>query len=482
MNIKVIFYFLGWVLNIEALLMLLPCAVSLIYGDGQLLSFLIVMVLCVGIGWFTTHKRPANMVFYAKEGFVAVALIWVVLSFFGALPFCVSGQIPSMTDALFETISGFTTTGASILTNVEGLSPSMLMWRSFTHWVGGMGVLVFILAVLPLAGGGYAMHIMRAESPGPSVGKLAPKVKTTAKILYSIYLAMTVLQVVLLLMGGMPLFDALATSFGTAGTGGFGIKNSSIAYYDSYYLQGVVTVFMILFGVNFNVYYLLLVRQYREAFSCEEARAYLAIIAAAVVMITLNIRGSFKSLFDAFHHAAFQVASIITTTGFSTVDFDVWPWFSKTVLVGLMFIGACAGSTGGGMKVSRILIWLKSVKSELAALIHPRSVKVLKLEKKALDSQTMRSVNNYFIAYFFIFAVSVLIVSLDNFDFTSTFTAVAATFNNIGPGLGAVGPAANFSELSVLSKYVLMFDMLAGRLEIFPMLILFSPSTWRRGW
>lgn len=482
MNIKIILYFLGWVLNIEALLMLLPCGVSLIYGDGQLFSFLIVMAFCAAIGWFTTHRRPENMVFYAKEGFVAVALIWVVLSFFGALPFRVSGEIPSMTDALFETISGFTTTGASILNNVEGLSPSMLMWRSFTHWVGGMGVLVFILAILPLAGGGYAMHIMRAESPGPSVGKLAPKVKDTAKILYVIYLSMTLLQVVLLLLGGMPLFDSLATSFGTAGTGGFGIKNSSIAYYDSYYLQGVVTVFMILFGVNFNVYYLLRIKHFKDAFSCEEARAYIGIIAVSVVLITFNIRGAFGNLFEAFHHAAFQVGSIITTTGFSTVDFDTWPEFSKTLLVGLMFVGACAGSTGGGMKVSRIMIWLKSVKSELSALIHPRSVKVLKLEQKALDSGVMRSVNNYFIAYFFIFAASVLIVSLDNFGFTTTFTAVAATFNNIGPGLAGVGPACNFSQLSVLSKYVLMFDMLAGRLEIFPMLILFSPSTWRKGW
>ena len=482
MNIKIILYFLGWVLNIEALLMILPCMVSLIYGDGQFLSFLAVMVLCGIIGWFTTHRRPSNIVFYAKEGFVAVALIWVVLSFFGALPFWISGEIPSLTDALFETISGFTTTGASILNNVEGLSPSMLMWRSFTHWVGGMGVLVFILAVLPLAGGGYTMHIMRAESPGPSVGKLAPKVKTTAKILYGIYLAMTMLQVILLLLGGMPFFDSLATSFGTAGTGGFGIKNSSIAFYDSYYLQGVVTVFMILFGVNFNVYYLLLVRQFKDAFSCEEARTYLLIIAAAVAAITLNIHHSFGSLFEAFHHAAFQVASIITTTGFSTVDFDVWPEFSKTILVGLMFIGACAGSTGGGMKVSRILIWLKSVKSELSALIHPRSVKVLKLEHKPLDAGVMRSVNNYFIAYFVIFSLSVLVVSLDNFDFTTTFTAVAATFNNIGPGLNAVGPACNFSQLSILSKYILMFDMLAGRLEIFPMLILFSPATWRKGW
>ncbi|MCI8983150.1 MAG: TrkH family potassium uptake protein [Hungatella sp.] len=482
MNIKIIFYFLGWVLNIEALLMLLPCVISLIYGDGQLYAFLVVMALCAVIGWLTTHKRPENTVFFAKEGFVAVALIWIVLSFFGALPFYVSREIPSMIDAMFETISGFTTTGASILNNVEGLSPSMLMWRSFTHWVGGMGVLVFILAILPLAGGGYAMHIMRAESPGPSVGKLAPKVKDTAKILYVIYLGLTLIEMVFLLLGGMPLFDSLATSFGTAGTGGFGIKNSSIAFYDSYYLQGVVTVFMILFGVNFNVYYLLLMKRFKDAFSCEEARTYLAIILGAVALITLNIRGAFGSLFAAFHHAAFQVGSIITTTGFSTVDFDTWPQLSKTILVGLMFVGACAGSTGGGMKVSRMLIWLKSVKSELSALIHPRSVKVLKLEHKALDSGVMRSVNNYFIAYFFIFAGSVFIVSLDNFDFTTTFTAVAATFNNIGPGLAGVGPMCNFSHLSVLSKLVLMFDMLAGRLEIFPMLILFSPSTWRKGW
>lgn len=410
MNIGIIFYFLGWVLNIEALLMLLPCFVSLIYGDGRLGSFLAVMAVCGIIGWVTTHKRPNNTVFYAKEGFVAVALIWIVLSFFGALPFWISGEIPSLTDALFETISGFTTTGASILNNVEGLSPSMLMWRSFTHWVGGMGVLVFILAILPLAGGGYAMHIMRAESPGPSVGKLAPKVKTTAKILYIIYLVMTLIQVVLLLLGGMPLFDSLATSFGTAGTGGFGIKNNSIAFYDSYYLQGVVTVFMILFGVNFNVYYLLRVKKFKDAFSCEEARMYLGIILVSVLVITYNIRGMFGSVFEAFHHAAFQVGSIITTTGFSTVDFDTWPELSKTILIALMFVGACAGSTGGGMKVSRIMIWLKSVKSELSALIHPRSIKVLKLEGKALDSGLMRSINNYFIAYIFIFAASGLVV------------------------------------------------------------------------
>lgn len=471
---------MGWVLNIEALLMLLPCMVSLIYGDGLLKFFLIPMAMCVVIGWTASHKKPKDAVFYAREGFLVVSLTWVMLSFFGALPFWLSGEIPSMTDALFETISGFTTTGASILNEVEVLSPSLLMWRSFTHWVGGMGILVFILAILPLTGGGYNMHLMRAESPGPSVGKMTPKLRTTAKMLYIIYLIMTLTQVMLLLAGGMPLFDALATSFGTAGTGGFGVKNSSIAYYDSYYLQGVVTVFMILFGINFNVYYLFSVKKFKEGFRCEEARVYLGIIAVSIACITWNVRGMFPTLFDAFHHTAFQVGSIITTTGFSTVDFDTWPQFSKCILVGLMLIGACAGSTGGGMKVSRIVIWMKETKKEIAALLHPRSVKVLKMEGKVIGNDVVQSANAYFIAYFFIFAISVLLVSLDNFDFTTTFTAVAATFNNIGPGLGGVGPMSNFAGLSSLSKYVLMFDMLAGRLEIFPMLLLFAPSTWKR--
>ena len=418
------------------------------------------------------------MVFFAKEGFVSVALSWIVLSFFGAMPFYLSGEIPRFEDAMFEVISGFTTTGSSILTDVESLSQCMIMWRSFTHWIGGMGVLVFILSILPLAGG-YNMYIMKAESPGPSVGKLVPRVRSTAKILYTIYLFMTVLQIILLLIGGMPLFDSLAISFGTAGTGGFGIKNSSMAFYDSYYLQGVVTVFMILFGINFNVYHLLLTRHPKEAFRCEEARAYLGIITASVLFITFNIRGSFGSLFSAFHHAAFQVASIITTTGYSTVDFDLWPEFSKGILVALMFIGACAGSTGGGFKVSRVVILLKAVKKELGSLIHPRSVKVLKLDGKPIEHNVLRSINTFLCAYIVIFTFSVLIVSLDNFDFATNFTAVAATFNNIGPGLAGAGPLQNFSNFSALSKYVMMFDMLAGRLEVFPLLLIFAPSTWK---
>lgn len=479
MNVKIIKYFLGWVLNMEAILMLVPFATSLLYQDKNGFYFFICIICCGCLGIAATYKKPKNTVFYAREGFVAVSLSWVILSFFGALPFYLSREIPNFEDAMFETISGFTTTGASILSNVEGLSHSMLMWRSFTHWIGGMGVLVFVLAVLPLAGG-YNMHIMRAESPGPAVGKLVPKVRSTAKILYVIYFGMTVLEMVLLLIGGMPLFDAMTTSFGTAGTGGFGIKNSSIAFYDSYYLQGVITVFMILFGINFNVYYLFLIKKPKDAFRSEEARAYLGLILASVLLIGWNVRGYFPNVFDALHHASFQVASIITTTGFSTVDFNQWPQLSKTILVILMFVGACAGSTGGGMKVSRMLIGAKAALKELSFLIHPRSVKVLKLENKALEHSVIRSVNAYFIAYTVVFWLSVLLVSLDNMDFTTTFTSVAATLNNIGPGLNAVGPAGNFSEVSAFSKVVLMFDMLAGRLEIFPMLLLFSPATWRK--
>ena len=478
MNKKVIIYLMGWILNIEAVFMLLPCITAWIYRERSGFWFLAVMAVCGGIGLICTHKKPENMVFFAKEGFVSVALSWVVLSFFGALPFYLSGEIPRFEDAMFEVISGFTTAGTSILPDVESLSKCMIMWRSFTHWIGGMGVLVFILSILPLSGG-YNMYIMKAESPGPSVGKLVPRVRTTAKILYKIYLFMTVLQIILLMIGGMPFFDSLAISFGTAGTGGFGIKNNSMAFYESYYLQGVVTVFMILFGINFNVYHLFLTRHPKEAFRSEEARAYLGIIAVSVLLITINIRGGFGSLFSAFHHAAFQVASIITTTGYSTVDYDLWPEFSKGILVVLMFTGACAGSTSGGIKVSRILILLKAVKKELGSLIHPRSVKVLKLEGKPIEHNVLRSINTFFGAYIVIFIISVLIVSLDNFDFTTNFTAVAAAFNNIGPGLAGAGPARNFSHFSSLSKYVMMFDMLAGRLEIFPMLLIFAPSTWK---
>lgn len=423
-------------------------------------------------------KRPKQAVFYAKDGFVSVGLSWVVLSVMGALPFVISGSIPHPVDALFETVSGFTTTGSSILSDVEALPKCMLFWRSFTHWVGGMGVLVFMLTILPMSGG-YHMNLMRAESPGPSVERFVPTVKSTAKILYGIYICLSLLELLLLLVGKMPMFDALTLTFGTAGTGGFGIKNDSIGSYTTYQ-QTVITIFMILFGVNFNVYFLFLLKKIRQGLKNEELRAYLGIILGAILLITVNIAGKFGNPFLAFHHAAFQVGSIITTTGYSTVDFDTWPTFSKTVLVLLMFIGASAGSTGGGIKVSRIVILAKSVKKELKQYLHPHSISKIKMDGKPVEHEVVRSINVFLIAYLLIYAVSMLIVSLDNFDFTTTFTSVAATINNIGPGLDLVGPAANFGILSVPSKLVLVFDMLAGRLEIFPLLLLFVPDTWRK--
>lgn len=479
MNGSIIIYLLGWILNLEAAFMILPCIVAIIYQEWSGIYFLVSMALCGGIGIACTFRKPRNTVFYAKEGLVSVALGWILLSFFGSLPFYLSGEIPVFEDALFEVISGFTTTGSSILPDVEALSRCMIFWRSFTHWIGGMGVIVFMLAVLPVAGGGAAMHIMRAESPGPSVGKLVPRVRATAKILYKLYLFITVVMIVLLLLFGMPIFDTLCITFGTAGTGGFGILNSSCG--DCTHAQQlIITIFMILFGINFNVYYLLYIRKPKEAFKSEEARAYLGIIVLSIVLIAINVRHLFPSLYEAFHQAAFQVASIITTTGYATCDFDQWPEFSKTILVLLMLCGACAGSTGGGLKVSRVLIGIKEIRQEMRSLLHPQSVKVIRLEGKGIDPSTLRSANAFFVTYALIFALSLLIVSLDNFDFTTNFTAVAATFNNIGPGLSKVGPVCNWSGFSPLSKYVLMFDMLAGRLELFPPLLLFMPGTWKK--
>ena len=408
-----------------------------------------------------------------------MALGWIVMSIMGCLPFVFSGEIPFFFDALFEIISGFTTTGASILTDVEALSKCMLFWRSFSHWVGGMGVLVFILAILPLAGGEHNLQLMKAESPGPSVSKLVPRLRETAMMLYKIYLGMTVLMIVILAVSGMPLFDTLCLTFGTAGTGGFGVLNSSVAGYTTFQ-QAVITVFMMLFGVNFSFYFLLLYKKAKDAFSMEEVRWYFVIYFGAVLLITVNLAGQAGSVLEHFHHAAFQAASIMTTTGFSTVDFNLWPQLSKAVLLLLMFIGACAGSTGGGMKVSRIVVYMKSIKREMAALIHPRSVKVMKLEGKAVDSAMLRSIFSFLSAYLVIFVVSLLIVTLDGFDLETNFSAVAATFNNIGPGLGGVGPTSNFDGYSVLSKLFLSLDMLIGRLEIFPILLLFAPNTWKK--
>ena len=479
MNYSMIFFIIGWVFIIEAALMAPSALVAVLYSERSIWAFAAAIGLCLLLGVPLVRKQPANKVFYAKEGCVTVALSWIVMSLMGALPFVFSGVIPSIVDAMFETVSGFTTTGASILKDVEVLPRCMLFWRSFTHWIGGMGVLVFLLCLLPMSGGGYSMNLMKAESPGPSVSKLVPKVRSTAKLLYGLYVALSLLELALLLLGSMPLFDALCTTFGTAGTGGFGIKNSTIGEYSAY-IQSIVTIFMILFGINFNVYFLLYMRKPKEALRCEEAGWYLAIIAVSTLIITVFIRNSFPDLVTAFRHAAFQVGSIITTTGFSTVDFNVWPAVPRAILVLLMFIGACAGSTGGGIKVSRIVLLFRTMTREIGQIIHPHMVKKLKFEGRVVGQEVLRSVNAFMVAYVLIFAVSTLFVCLDGFDLVTSFTAVAATLNNIGPGLEMVGPIGNFSCFSDLSKIVLIFDMLAGRLEIFPLLVLFFRDTWKK--
>ena len=466
-------------LGVEAALLLVPVLVAVIYQEKCGIVFLIPIVILCLLFLMVGRKRPEHGQIYGKEGMVIVALAWILWSLFGAMPFTLSGYIPSYVDAFFETVSGFTTTGSSIIPDVEVLPHCLLFWRSFTHWIGGMGVLVFLLCLLPLTGSGYHMNLMKAESPGPSVTKLVPKVQSTAKILYGLYLFLTVLEFILLLVGRMPVFDSLCTAFGTAGTGGFGIKNDSFGSYSTY-LQSVVTVFMILFGINFNVYFLFYMKKPKEALRCEEARWYLGIIATSILVITFFVRDFFDSLFLAFHHVAFQVASIITTTGFATVDFNLWPTIPKTILVLLMFIGACAGSTGGGIKVSRVVLLFRSLTKELSQSLHPNQVRKIHFEGRAVEHVVLRSVNVFMAAYILIFAISVLLIGIDNFDLVTNFTAVAATLNNIGPGLELVGPAQNFGLFSNFSKLVLTFDMLAGRLELFPLLLLFYRGTWKR--
>lgn len=478
MNTSMISYTLGLVVKLEGFLLMLSALVGLIYWEKAGWSFVITIVLCLLIGFGLTRKKPESKVFYVKEGFVIVALSWIVLSLLGSLPFVLSGSIKNPIDAVFETVSGFTTTGASILAEVESLPRCIIFWRSFTHWIGGMGVLVFLLTILPMDGGSY-MNLMKAESPGPSVSRLVPTVKSTAKILYEIYIGMTILQIILLLLGKMPLFDALTLSFGTAGTGGFGIKNDSIAGYSGY-AQTVITIFMILFGVNFNVYFFLLMGKVKQAFQIEELRWYLFIIAASIAVITVDILGIHGGVRESLHHAAFQVGSIITTTGYSTVDFNVWPQLSRTILVMLMFVGACAGSTGGGIKVSRFIILLKSMRKELHQFLHPKSVQKIKMDGKTVEHEVVRMTNVFMVAYILIFSFSILLIALDEKDLVTNFTAVTATINNIGPGLELVGPAANFSVFSNPAKVILTFDMLAGRLEIFPILLLFVRDTWKK--
>lgn len=479
MNYRVILNFLSWASYFLAAFLLLPVLVALIYGESVWTSYLISVGICLVVGTLfrLIHSRRSNM--YAKEGFYAVALCWILFSMLGAIPFVLTGEIPNYVDALFETVSGFTTTGASILTDVESLSHASLFWRSFTHWIGGMGILVFMLAILPNKGNGSVMHLMRAESPGPVVGKLVPKVRQTALILYTIYLGMTILEIVILLIGKMPVFDAFLLSFGSAGTGGFAIKADGLASY-TMFQQGVITVSMILFGVNFTFYYLLLTRKLFPALKMSEVRTYFLIILVSIFLITLDILPMFDGWFEAAHHAAFQVGSIITTTGYATTDFNLWPGFSKTILVTLMFIGACAGSTGGGIKVSRIILFCKGVKNELSMSIHPRGVRKVKVDGQTVESETIRSVNAFFALYIIIFVFSVLFISLDEKDLITNFTAIAATLNNIGPGLEVVGPLGSFASFSIPSKLIMSFDMLAGRLELIPILMLFAPPTWKK--
>ena len=471
MNYKVISRILGWVLNIEAVCMLLPAICALCYGENsQAGIFVLCSAICVAIAipLMLIGKHSKDM--FAKEGFFGVALSWVFMSIFGALPFVLSGSIPSFVDALFESASGFTTTGASILTDVEVLPKSVLFWRSFTHWIGGMGVIVFLVALLP-SSGGSTFHMMKAESPGYSVSKLVPKVKTTAKILYTIYLSMTVLEIILLLCGGMSLFEATTLSFGTAGTGGFGIVNSGIADYSTY-SQIVITVFMVLFGIDFTFYYLILIRKIKDAFKLEEVLVYIGVVVLAIVLIFFNIKEMYATSGTAIKDSAFQVASVVTTTGYSTTDFNTWPMFSKSILLLLMFCGACAGSTGGGVKVSRIIILFKSVVKEVRVLIHPKCTIKVKMNGRILEHETLRGVTVYFVAYMFIMAGAFLLISFDNLDFTTSFTALVSTLSNIGPGFEAVGPCGNFAVFSDFSTVVLTLLMIIGRLEIFPMLIL----------
>lgn len=478
MNSSMIRYILGQVLRIEGILMLLPCIVAAIYQEKEGFVILGVAVLCFFLGTLATIRKPESQVFYLKEGCVATVLSWIMMSVFGCLPFYLSGQIPSFVDAMFETISGFTTTGSSILPDVEAMAKCMNFWRCFTHWIGGMGVLVFLLAVIPLSGGSH-INLMRAESPGPSVGKLVPKIKYTARLLYVIYIGMTIAQIIFLLLGRIPVYDALTITFGTAGTGGFAIKGDSITGYSSY-VQWVITIFMILFGVNFNAYYLILFRKFKKAAAIEEVRYYFLVIIAATAFITWSLCDTAMGFADALKHAAFQVASIITTTGFATADFNLWSKSCQIILVLLMFIGACAGSTGGGIKVSRFVLLVKTVKKELNSYIHPKSIKKIKIDGKPVEHEVVRSTNVYFITFMILFVISVFVVSLEGEDLITTFTAVAATINNVGPGLAEVGPMSNFAHLTDLSKIMLMFDMLAGRLELFPLLILFHPSLWKQ--
>lgn len=481
MNIRIIGNYVGQALRVEWLFMIPALILSLVFCEWySAIGFAVTVAALVLVSVGLSRVKVEERTIYTREGFVIVALSWISMSLFGALPFFISGAIPNYIDCIFETVSGFTTTGASILRDVEAMPRSLLYWRSFTNWLGGMGAIVFLLAISPKEKTKGSLRILRAESPGPIVGKLVPKIRSTALLLYKIYIALTVLEMIMLIAGGMPVFESVCHAFSTAGTGGFSVKNASIGAYDSDYIQIVIGVFMLLFGINFNVFYLLLIRKIKQALFNQELRLYLGIAAFSTAAITINTLSMFDNVGEALKHGFFQVSSIMTTTGFATTDFNLWPEFSKCLLVVLMILGACAGSTAGGIKMARLLILLKSFRNTIQRMIHPRSVKIIKIDGEVTEESTVREVTVFMTAYVMIFGASILAVSLDNFDFETTATAVVATLNNIGPGLGQVGPTGNFADFSIFSKIVLSLDMLIGRLEIFPMLMLAAPSMWKR--
>lgn len=479
MDTKIVRYILCRMLGVEAALLLLPVLVAVIYQEKCGIVFLIPIVILCLLFWVVGRKRPEHGQIYGKEGMVIVALAWILWSLFGAMPFTLSGYIPSYVDAFFETVSGFTTTGSSIIPDVEVLPHCLLFWRSFTHWIGGMGVLVFVLVVTSLDRKN-SMHLMRAEVPGPEKDKLVPKAMSTARILYGMYLTLTVIEMVFLVIGGMNLFDSMIFSFGSAGTGGFSNYADSVAHFNSAYIDGVITVFCALFGVNFALFYFMILGDFKSILKNEELRTYILLIAGATAAIMLNIHSLYPTIGKSFRYAVFQVVTVITTTGYSTADFAQWPMFSKAVLMMLTVIGACASSTGGGIKVSRLLVGMKCVKREIVQLAHPKSVGIIRIGGKKVSSDVLRTIYIYFIAYVGILIGSVVLVSLDNFDFETTFSAVLTTLGNVGPGMAQVGPMGNFAGFSPLSKLILCFDMLAGRLEIFPFLVLFTAPAWRR--
>ena len=479
MNYRMVSKTVGRLLQAEALLLLLPMAVSIYFKENLIFVYAIVIAILLGVGTVMTLPKPHKRRIYAREGFVIVSLSWILMSLFGALPFVISGAIPSFVDAIFETVSGFTTTGASIISDIESLPKSILFWRSFTHWIGGMGVIVFVLAILPQKDM-QSMHILRAEVPGPTVGKLVSKATVTARILYIIYTVLTAAEIVALLCCKMPLYDSVTTAFATAGTGGFSVKNTSIAAYGNLGAEIVISLFMLLFGINFNLFYLFIIKQFKRVFKSEELWTYLAVVGVSVILIALNIYPMVESLGTALRQSGFQVVSIITTTGFVTADFGQWPAMSQMILVALMFLGACAGSTGGGLKVGRMIILVKAAFRELRRAINPNRVKAIKLDGAVIEKDVVITTSTYFVIYIFIIGLSSLLLTVDNFDFTTTVTAVVTCINNVGPGLAAVGPVENFADFGDFSKLVLAANMLIGRLEIFPIIVLFMRSTWKK--